>query len=356
MHKSFYAVFALLFLISGGALAAPKVGKIAKLDGIPWGMAELDDGNLLVTLKKGKLFHLNLKNGKTFPIKNSIPVHNNGQGGLLDIVIESQNKAKVTALITHSVKSGRYSTTQLSRLHIDLDKKTSTDFKRLFLAKTDETGGRHYGSRILIRDNYIYLTVGDRGERDKAQDMKFHNGKLIRIHKDGSIPKDNPFVKQGKVAGSIYSIGHRNAQGITFNGKSIVVGEHGPRGGDEINVIEKGANYGWPTITYGREYWGPKIGEGTEKKGLKQPLKYFVPSIAPSSLLFYSGSRIKEFKNSYLQGALKLTHLNAVSVDGKTERRFFEGLGERIRQVIMTKDERVLFSCDSGNIFVVPAT
>jgi glucose/arabinose dehydrogenase len=190
-------------------------------------------------------------------------------------------------------------------------------------------------------------------ERDKAQDLNRHNGKIIRLNRDGSVPKDNPFIGKKDALPEIFSLGHRNPQGLFYSMREskLYNSEHGPRGGDEINLVQKGLNYGWPVITYGREYYGPKIGEGTAKAGMEQPLKVYVPSIGPGSLIKYESGKITAFSNSFLLGALALQHLNVVSADGKQETRFLSSMARRFRQVKESPAGNVLLTTDSGEIF-----
>ena len=225
----------------------------------------------------------------------------------------------------------------------------------IFVAKTASTKSVHFGSRLLVTNKYVYMTMGDRGLRDTAQDLAFHTGKLIRINKDGSVPKDNPFINKENALPEIYSYGHETLKVCMFKKtKEIFVNEHGPRGGDEINLIKKGANYGWPIITYGKEYWGPSIGEGYTKQGMEQPIKYFTPSIAPSSLACFESLKIPDLKNTFISGALVLRHLNVVSFDGKKESRFYEELDERFRSVKFSEDT-LYFATDSGKIYKISA-
>ena len=172
-------------------------------------------------------------------------------------------------------------------------------------------------------------------------------------HLDGTIPKDNPFVGRKGARPEIYSYGHRNPQGIYYSRKlkKLFNSEHGPRGGDEINEVKAGGNYGWPVITYGREYYGPKIGEGVRRDGMEQPLKYYVPSIAPSSLIIYESPKIKSLSGQFILGALVLEHVNVVSPDGKNESRYLKSLAKRIRQVRETPAGALLIGTDSGEIY-----
>ena len=193
-----------------------------------------------------------------------------------------------------------------------------SDWQELLVTDSATSGYRHFGSRIAFdQQGHVFFGVGDRGERDSAQDLSSHAGTIMRLRLDGSIPDDNPFLSRDNALPEIWSYGHRNPQGLLYdnNTGNLWSIEHGPRGGDEINLVVKGANYGWPVISYGKEYWGPvSIGEGTEKPGMEQPVKVYIPSIAPGSLLLYSATAFPQWQGNLFSGALKLRHLNRVSI------------------------------------------
>ena len=312
--------------------------------GVPWGLDFISPTTLIFTEREGKISLLDIETGRLSPLTGVPSVYHRGQGGLLDVMVHDKN-----IYFTWSKKVARFRyTTVLSRAQIHKNKLHNV--REIFVANAFSSSKKHFGSRILHFQGHLYLTVGDRGERDKAQDLSVHHGKILRIRLDGSVPSDNPFKNS-----AVWSYGHRNPQGLAINKETgqIWAQEHGPRGGDEINIIRKGGNYGWPVVTYGREYWGPKIGEGTHKKGMIQPVWHFTPSIAPSGLTFYTGTRLKGWTGTLFSGALKLRHLNAlVFKDGKAivEKRLLEERNERIRDVIQGLDELLYFSTDSGKI------
>ncbi|MDE0118491.1 MAG: PQQ-dependent sugar dehydrogenase [Bdellovibrionales bacterium] len=258
-----------------------------------------------------------------------------------------------------------------------------TQLKDIFVATPFISSRRHFGSRLVFdKKGFLYVTVGDRVERHLAQKLDNHLGKVLRLTDKGKAPKDNPFVfensrfknsaakrkvpkRDGKIIPNgyikdalpeIWSFGHRNPQGLFIHPKTgqLWEQEHGPRGGDEINLIKKGKNYGWPVITYGREYWGPKIGEGMRKKGMEQPIKYYTPSIAPSGLLIYSGRKFKKWKYHFFSGALVLRHLNRIKVSKKQkvkeEERLLSDLNFRVRHVIEGPKGFIYISVDKGQI------
>jgi glucose/arabinose dehydrogenase len=358
-----------LFVLCSAFLAAPiafgnpsKIGSenvhlIKVFTGleVPWGMAFLDNRTLLVTEKEGNLYKLNLKDKSKVQISGLPEITVRGQGGLLDVALDPDFKSNQFVYLSYGKKVGGSVTTALAKAKLAGNKLDG--LKDIFVAKTDSTKGVHFGSRITFDDQYLYLSIGDRGHRHRSQMLDFHNGKIIRLNKDGSVPKDNPFVGKAKALPEIYSYGHRNPQGLFFDPKEKVLftGEHGPRGGDEINIVKAGKNYGWPIITYGKEYWGPSIGEGTKKMGMIQPEYYYVPSIAPCGMIVYSGKKFKSLKGTVIQGALKLKHLNFVQRSKSgiwEEKRYFENIG-RVRAVTENLAGEIFFSTDSGQIYMI---
>jgi glucose/arabinose dehydrogenase len=229
------------------------------------------------------------------------------------------------------------------------------DLEVIFTALPAFPERRHFGSRLLLDEGYLYITVGDRGNRDLAQALHTHNGKVIRLTEDGHVPPDNPFVGQAGARGEIYSYGHRNPQGIAkhpVNG-SIWLAEHGPQGGDEINILRRGANYGWPVITYGEEYGGGKIGEGTHKEGMEQPLVYYTPSVAVGGIHFYAGDAYPGWRPSLLVSSLRLTRINRLELDGDgvgKETRLLGDLNMRIRDVQVGPDGLVYALADRSRL------
>lgn len=334
--------------------------EVARVDGIPWSFVFIDNKNILVANRNGTLHYVNLDTKKELNKMNVPHVAQVGQGGLLDLKKHPDFQNNKTIYYTYSKSTGGGYTTVLASLNFKNGQ--ATNFKDLFIAKAEGPASRHFGSRIAFNKekNKLFLSIGDRGERDKAQSLSFHNGKILRLNLDGTTPKDNPFAE----APAIYSFGHRNPQGLVFIDKydTLFEQEHGPRGGDEINVILKGKNYGWPVITYGKEYWGPKIGEGTKKKGLEQPIKFYVPSIAPCGLFYYEGSKYPAWNGSLLNGALKLKHLNRVKISQKKqkffaeeEERVFENLNKRIRYITQgpNQDDYLYMTSDDGGIYQI---
>ncbi|MBT7609305.1 MAG: PQQ-dependent sugar dehydrogenase [Bacteriovoracaceae bacterium] len=347
---SFFNLYANTITITTDKLKNTKLlSNLAK----PWAFDFLNPKEIIMTLKKGKLIKINLKNNKQTPIEGLPKVRSIGQGGLLDVKVAPDYYTSHKIFITYSKKVDKGVTTAL--ISGILNKNKLTMIKELFVAKTISTKGQHFGSRITFDNKYIYISIGDRGYRHRAQMLDYHNGKIIRLNLDGTVPKDNPFYKTKNALPEIYSYGHRNPQGLFFDkfSKKLWNGEHGPRGGDEVNLITAGKNYGWPVITYGKEYYGPSIGEGTKRPGMEQPEYYFVPSIAPSDLLIYSGKLFKSLKGHIFQGALKLRHINVLikQPNGKYEEtRIVQNIG-RVRSIRENELGEIYFATDSGQLY-----
>lgn len=335
--------------------------------GVPWGFDFLPDGGILFSERSGAIKIFNSRTKEVESIKGIPDVVASGQGGMLDVLIHPDFKNNKTFFFSYSKKfedkflTGGAYTTVVAKATLNKKNNALASFKDIFVARPFNTNTHHYGSRIVMdKKGYLFISVGDRGVRKKAQSLKAHMGKIIRIHQDGRVPKDNPFFGAKGALKEIWSFGHRNPQGLAFNPTNgdLYEQEHGPRGGDEINKIEKGMNYGWPVITYGKEYWGPSIGEGTKKKGMEQPLKYWVPSIAPSGLTFYSGRKFPDWKGSLFSGALRGKHLNRLTFrNGKItfEERLLEDLDFRVRNVKEGPSGFLYFSVDQGKILrIVP--
>lgn len=320
---------------------------------VPWSIEFVDKNTALVSEKNGHIVELDLTTGRHTNLYQPDNVYDRGQGGLLDLAFHPQDKTRL--YLTYSQKSKNGAKTVLAGMRYQ--SKQINDFKDLLVTESETDSGRHFGSRIAFDEqNYLYFSVGDRGERDNGQDRTTHAGSLMRLNADGTLPDDNPFT-DNQTERAIWSYGHRNAQGLFFDkpSQSLWLIEHGPRGGDEINLIKKGANYGWPVTSHGKEYWGPlKVGEAEHKAGIESPRLVYIPSIAPSGLLLYRGENYPEFNGKLLTGALKLTHINLVAIKGNSlseEGRLFEGLNERIRDIQVSPDDYIYFTTDSGKVY-----
>ena len=308
----------------------------------PWGLAFLPDGRMLVTEKEGRLRLVAPDGTVSEPLGGVPEVYDNGQGGLLDVALDPDFTANQLVYLSFSEPGGEGGGTAVARGKLGADRLDNVEVIWRQQPKLDS--GHHFGSRLVfLRDGTLIVTLGDRNRRQYIADMKAQIGKLVRINRDGSIPEDNPFVGNADYSPDLYSLGHRNVQGATLHPDTgaLWTVEHGARGGDEINIPQPGKNYGWPVISYGREYSGEKIGEGTAKPGLEQPAHYWDPSIAPSGMTFYTGDKFPAWKGNLFVGALKFQLLARLEVDGNRivkEERLLEDMGERIRDVVQGPD------------------
>jgi glucose/arabinose dehydrogenase len=320
---------------------AIKVETFAKGLVHPWGLAFLPDGRLLVTERPGRVRLVDKDGRLSAPLAGVPKVHASGQGGLLDVQIAPDFATSGAVYLSYAEpRDGTRNGTSLARGKLVADGAGGRleDVKVIFRQEPSYASSNHFGSRIVFtRDGSLFLTLGDRySARDEAQNPANHLGKLVRLTADGSPYTGNP--KKPGWRPEIWSIGHRNVQGAALHPQSgkLWTIEHGARGGDEINVPEAGKNYGWPVITYGRDYSFLKIGEGTAKPGLEQPIYYWDPSIAPSGAAFYTGDRFPEWKGNLFVGALAGQALHRLVLDGEKivgEEKLLVDLGERIRDV-----------------------
>jgi glucose/arabinose dehydrogenase len=319
----------------------------------PWGMAFLPDRRILVTERPGRLRIVDTQGNVSTPVTGVPEVLARGQGGLLDVVLSPSFATDRTIFLSYAEPTERGGRTAVARGV--LDGTALTDLRVIFRQTPDSSGGNHWGSRLVFgRDGNLFVTLGDRFTlRDGAQDLSNHIGKVIRIRPDGSVPPDNPFVQRAGAQPEIWSYGHRNVQGAALDPRSgrLWTHEHGPQGGDEVNLALAGRNYGWPVITYGREYGtGFKIGEGAERAGIEAPKLQWTPSIAPSGMAWYTSDRIPGWKGALLVGALGSQSLYRLEMDGervvRTE-RMLNTLGHRIRDVRTSPDGDVWLLTDS---------
>lgn len=357
---------ALLATFAGPALAqsgdivktqevSVRVEKLAEGLEHPWAVEVLPDGSYIVTERPGRLRII--RDGKISDPVSGVPqVSARGQGGLLDVALAPDFATSRRLYLTAATTSNRGSGTEVFSATLSSDEKILENVTPIFTMRRFTRGNIQYGSRIAIAgDGSLFISIGDRGNRDRSQDWKDDAGSIVRLNADGSIPTDNPFKDGRKALPEIWSKGHRNPQGITFDsadGKLYTV-EHGARGGDEINNPEPGKNYGWPIITYGRDYSGAKIGEGTARQGLEQPLHYWDPSIAPGALAIYRGKMFPEWNGNFIVAALKFQLLSRMQRDASgaftAEERMFEGDYGRIRDVIVAPDGALLMVTDEDD-------
>ena len=346
-------------VLKGESLGMPfLVERVTLQSDTPWGMAYLPSDQIIFTLQEGGIRLLNPKTGKTTPIDGPfLNIKHGGQGGMLDVAVPHDHQFRDWIYFTFSKNVNGKGATTLARARLDSNQ--MVDWQELLVTNSQTHHTRHYGSRIdFDRSGHLFITIGDRGVRPSAQNLTNHAGTILRLNRDGTIPHDNPFVGRDDALSEIYTYGHRNPQGIVFDhltGRLWAI-EHGPRGGDEINLILPGNNYGWPIISYGKEYWGPlQVGEGTHKKGMKQPAKQYTPSIAPASLMLYTGNAFIKWQGSLFAGALVMTHLNRVGVDSDgnliSEERLLLALEKRIRDLVQSPEGWIYFSTDDGGIY-----
>lgn len=318
----------------------------------PWSIAFLPDGRMLVTERAGRLrlvsqdFKLDPK-----PIDGLPEVIANGQGGLFDVVLHPQHAQNDWIYWAYNAPGTGGWGTALARGK--LQGQRMTEVQVLFSMQPKTRSAHHFGGRIVFdAAGMVYLTLGDRGDKDRAQKLNDHAGSVIRLHDDGRVPIDNPFVQRAGALPEKWTLGHRNIQGAAINPQTgeLWTHEHGPQGGDEVNVIRPGLNYGWPVITYGVNYGlGTKIGEGQSKPGMVQPLQVWVPSIAPSGMAFVSVSQFPQWQGSMLVGALRGQMLVRLTLAGDkvlSEERLFQGRPGRIRDVRMGPDGLVYLLTD----------
>lgn len=346
--------FFLLFLISLSVHAKDfKAETVIKRDDVIWGFDFLPDGKVIFTERGGVMGVLDPKTKTAYTLKNVPKVHSAGQGGLLDVRVHPDFAKNNLIFFTFSEPVGEQSTTALAKA--ELKGAELINVKKVFTAWKQNSHDHHYGSRIVFDGKgHIFFTVGDRGQQEKAQKLDYHQGKVLRINEDGSIPKDNPFVGVPEAKGEIWSYGHRNPQGLVMKPgtEELWEVEFGPRGGDEINFVEKKKNYGWPVATYGREYHGPKIADGT-KAGTEQPITYWVPSISPSAVAFYTGGTIPEWKDNVFLACLGEQHIRRLVMEGKKvtkQEELLKDLDWRFRNVRTGMDGNLWFSTDEGVI------
>jgi glucose/arabinose dehydrogenase len=317
-----------------------------------WAFAFLPSGDILITQRSGRLWRFD--GSRVHEISNLPPVTPNGQGGLLDIVLHPNYHRNGWIYMSYSARYGGGFGTAVARAR--LSGNVLEDVQEIFRMNNPSRGGRHFGSRLLFdNDGLLYITIGDRGQRDRAQDPTDHAGTLIRLRADGSVPDSNPFVGSSEGVDEVFSYGHRNAQGIALHPQTgaVWLHEHGPQGGDEVNIVEAGDNHGWPTITYGVNYGtGTAIGEGTEHPGMEQPVTYWVPSIAPSGMAFYTGSMFPEWQGDLFVGALAETHLRRLELRGDRvveQEVLLDGVVGRVRDVRQGPDGALYILSDADN-------
>ncbi len=353
---------AIAFLIGAGSgfaqslqTSAGRVALTPMMTGLdePWAIGFLPDGSYLITQRDGVL--LNVKDGSARKVAGVPRVVASGQGGLLDVMIPRNFTQSREVFLSYSKRLSGGAGTAMAVGKLSSNGRKLTNVRDLFQMNQGSSGGRHFGSRIVeARDGTLFMTLGERGMRAAAQDLTLHHGSVIRINRDGSIPADNPFVSRPGARPEIYSFGHRNPQGAALDANGTLwTAEHGAKGGDEVNRIRKGANYGWPIISYGVHYSGAKIGEGTARVGLKQPAHYWDPSIAPSGLMIYSGKLWPKWRGNLFVGSLKFDYISRLAGSALSEVEQLSGPEtERVRDIVEAPDGSIWFiSVGNGAIY-----
>jgi glucose/arabinose dehydrogenase len=319
----------------------------------PWSLAWLPDGRMLVTERPGRLRIVTPGGRVSAPIGGLPDIAATRQGGLLDVLVDPDFTSNRTIYFTFSEPGLRGAGTAVAWAVLDGDR--LRDLRILFRQYPKSQSGVHFGSRLVMaRDGTLFATVGERGERERAQDPSVNRGQVIRVHTDGRIPSDNPFADGTGGRPEVWSYGHRNPQGAALNPRTgaLWLHEHGAMGGDEINIPLPGRNYGWPVIAYGRHYSGAPIGVGHAAPGMEQPIYYWDPSIAPSGMAFYTGDVFPKWRGNLLVGALKYRMVARLSLKGDrvvAEERMLVGIDERIRDVRQGPDGHVYLLTDSSN-------
>ncbi|MEX0287498.1 MAG: PQQ-dependent sugar dehydrogenase [Flavobacteriaceae bacterium] len=327
---------------------------------IPWGMAFLPDGGLLITEKSGEI--ILFKEGKKTSIENGPTVYFRGQGGLLDIEVHPDYENNGWIYISYSSQEGEEKGGNTAVMRAKLEGNTLVDNEILYKGSPNTTKGQHFGSRLEFDDEgFLYFSIGDRGARDQnPQDVTRDGGKVYRITDDGGLPLDNPFMDVEDAKLAAYTYGNRNPQGMAKNPETgeIWINEHGPRGGDELNIVQKGNNYGWPVITYGINYSGTPITDKTEMKGMTQPIHYWVPSIGPSGLAFVTSDKYPEWKGSILVGSLAFQYLERLQLEGNkvTHREKLMADIGRVRNVLQGPDGFIYVAVEGKGIYKLVPT
>ena len=328
------------------------------VDGIesPWGMDFISENDFLATEKKGILYRV--VNGVKKEILGLPKIYVRGQGGLLDVAIHPDFKSNEIIYFTAAINIEGDNGGNTALYSANLEGYELKKVELLYKAIPNTKKGQHFGSRIVFdNDGHLFFSVGDRGNRDvNPQNLEKDGGKIYRLKLDGSIPKDNPFVNKNGAIDAIYSYGHRNPQGMIFHYKTgeLWEHEHGPKGGDEINIIEKGKNYGWPVITYGINYSGTSITDKREMPGMEQPIYYWVPSIAPCGMAFSTSGVYKKWKGDLFVGSMKFNYLERLVIKkGKVIKRekILEDIGGKLRNVKEGPDGYLYVSVDGKGIF-----
>lgn len=319
----------------------------------PWAIGILPDGSFLVTERGGDLLYV--QTGTVQKVAGVPRVAARGQGGLLDVTIARDFAQTREIFLTYAKPQRGGAGTALAVAELSTNGRRLQNVREIFEAARGSSGGRHFGSRVVeARDGTLFVTIGDRGDRPSAQDRSNHNGTIVRVARNGAVPADNPFRDATGVQPEIWSYGHRNPQGAGLDLQgNLWTAEHGARGGDEVNRVKRGANFGWPVISYGVHYSGGKIGEGTSKAGMEQPEFYWDPSIAPSGLLVYSGALWPDWRGDIFVGSLKFDYISRLDGSPLEEVEQIKGSETgRVRDIVEAPDGSIWFlSVGDGAVY-----
>ena len=352
--KKLVLIFVVLFSINNAYSFELKYELIVDNLEVPWSFVFLPDDSILILERKGELIHF--KNGKKLKIKNLPKIISKNQGGLLDIELHPDFHENKWIYISYSSSNDQNPGTNTTILRFKIKNFTAVNQEVIYKATPNSKRTLHYGSRMVFdKENYLFFSIGDRGNRDlNPQDIKRDGGKIYRLHDDGRIPIDNPFINERNSKKAIFSYGHRNPQGMIYDEDKdeIWIHEHGPRGGDEINIIEAGKNYGWPLASYGVNYIGTKFTNKTSIDGMVNPLHYWVPSIAPSGMLFVKNPKYPTLDGSILIGSLKFQYLHQCIIEnGKIvkENKLFQEIG-RVRSIELDNYKNIYIGVENLGI------
>ncbi|MDW5289716.1 PQQ-dependent sugar dehydrogenase [Formosa sp. PL04] len=326
---------------------------------IPWGFVFLPDQSIIITEKSGNLIHF--KGGKKTTVSGLPIIEQLGQGGLLDVALHPDYINNGWIYFTYASSEGEGSGANTALMRAKISNNVLTNKELLYKATPNTNGGNHFGSRILFdENNYLFFSIGERGERDEnPQDITRDGGKIYRLNDDGTIPTDNPFVNSPNAKKAIYSYGHRNPQGMIMNPETnkIWAHEHGPKGGDEINIISAGKNYGWPLVTYGINYWGTSISDYTEMEGMESPIHHWTPSIAPSGMCYVTSDIYAGWKGNILVGSLKFQYVDRCILKGNKvikEEKLLQDIG-RVRSIVQGPDGYIYVGVENvGIVKIIP--
>lgn len=360
MRRLFAVISALGVFVGVGhaqtkSTSAGSVQLDKMVDGLdtPWAIGLLPDGSFLVTERNGTL--LLVSDGEAREVSGAPRVAARGQGGLLDVTVARDFAQTREIFLTYSKPQRGGAGTALAVAKLSDNGRRLQNLCEIFESEPGFSGGRHFGSRVVeAADGTLFVTIGDRGDRPSAQDRANHNGTIVRVARDGSIPPDNPFVGVTGVQPEIWSYGHRNPQGAGLDLQgNLWTAEHGARGGDEMNLIAKGVNFGWPVISYGVHYSGASIGEGTRRDGMEQPVFYWDPSIAPSGLLVYSGKLWPSWRGDIFVGSLKFDYISRLEGSPLREVEQIQSTETgRVRDIVEGADGSIWFlSVGEGAVY-----